>query len=92
MTVYPRSDVVVIRHRGGTYTGAIALLPNRVEEADIGEVVAIGPGRRMKRGFVPTTIKPGDKVIYSQHLHEKAKLDGDRLLICRETDIIGVCE
>jgi chaperonin GroES len=56
-----------------------------------GEVVAVGPGGRDEAGKpIPIDIKSGDKVLFGKWSGTKIKLDGEELLIIKESDIMGV--
>jgi chaperonin GroES len=56
-----------------------------------GEIVAVGPGGRDENGkLVPIDVKAGDKVLFGKWSGTEVKLDGDELLIMKESDIMGV--
>jgi chaperonin GroES len=95
MTFRPLHDRVVIRRvesedktRGGI------IIPDTVKEKpQEGEVVAVGPGTRDESGkLVPLDLKAGDRVLFGKWSGTEVKIDGQELLIMKETDIMGVIE
>ena len=63
------------------------------EKPDVGEVVAVGEGRRNKAGErVALDVKVGDKVIFGKYSGQTVKVDGEELLVMREEDIFGIVE
>src|ERR1700733_8208399 len=58
-----------------------------------GEVVAVGPGARDENGkLVPTELKPGERILFGKWSGTEVKIDGEDLLIMKETDVMGVIE
>ncbi|MEA2758330.1 MAG: chaperonin GroES, partial [Methylobacteriaceae bacterium] len=58
-----------------------------------GEVIAVGPGARDEAGkVVPLDLKAGDRVLFGKWSGSEIKLDGEDLLIMKESDIMGVIE
>ena len=58
-----------------------------------GEVVAVGPGARNEQGaVVALDVKAGDRVLFGKWSGTEVKLDGEELLIMKESDIMGVVE
>ena len=58
-----------------------------------GEVVAVGPGARDEQGkVVPLDVKAGDRVLFGKWSGTEVKIDGEDLLIMKESDILGVLE
>src|SRR5262245_47366654 len=71
--------------------GGIIIPDTAKEKPSQGEVVAGGPGRRDENGkLIPIDIKTGDKVLFGKWSGTEVKLDGDELLIMKESDIMGV--
>jgi chaperonin GroES len=70
------------------------IIPDTAKEKPMqGEVVAVGPGGRDEAGkLVPIELKAGDKVLFGKWSGTEVKLDGDELLIMKESDILGVLE
>ena len=58
-----------------------------------GEVIATGPGARNEQGtVVDLAVKPGDRVLFGKWSGTEVKLDGEELLIMKESDLMGVIE
>ncbi len=58
-----------------------------------GEIVAVGPGARDEKGtLVPLDVKKGDRILFGKWSGTEIKLDGDDLLIMKESDIMGIIE
>ena len=56
-----------------------------------GEILAVGPGARNEKGeIVPPDVKPGDRVLFGKWSGTEIKIDGEELLIMKESDIMGV--
>ena len=74
-------------------TGGI-IIPDTVQEKPMqGEVVAVGPGARDDAGkVVPLDVKSGDRVLFGKWSGSEVKLDGEDLLIIKESDILGILE
>mgnify|MGYP001189296542 CR=1 FL=1 len=90
---HPLSDRVVIKaHDAEEKTASGIILPDTAQEKpQIGEVVAIGPGKVNDAGsLVKMTVKKGDKVLYGKYSGTEVSHDGDDLLIMRESDILAI--
>ncbi len=71
--------------------GGIIIPDTAKEKPQEGEVVAVGPGGRDENGkLVPMDLKTGDRVLFGKWSGTEVKLDGDELLIMKESDIMGV--
>src|SRR5438132_11579207 len=71
--------------------GGIIIPDTAKEKPSQGEVVAIGPGGRDEAGkLIPMDIKAGDKVLFGKWSGTEIKLDGEELLIMKESDVMGV--
>jgi chaperonin GroES len=58
-----------------------------------GEIIAVGPGARDEKGtLVPLDVKKGDRILFGKWSGTEIKLDGDDLLIMKESDIMGIIE
>jgi chaperonin GroES len=70
------------------------IIPDTAKEKPMqGKVVAVGPGARGEDGKLqPIGVKVGDKVLYGKWSGTEVKIDGEDLLIVKETDILGVVE
>ena len=95
MSIRPLHDrVVVKRVEAEEKTASGIVLPgSAAEKPDVGEVVAVGEGRRNKAGErVALDFKVGDKVIFGKYSGQTVKVDGEELLVMREEDIFGIVE
>ena len=95
MSIRPLHDrVVVKRVEAEEKTASGIVLPgSAAEKPDVGEVVAVGEGRRNKAGErVALDVKVGDKVIFGKDSGQTVKVDGEELLVMREEDIFGIVE
>jgi chaperonin GroES len=84
--------VVVKRIDAETKTkGGIIIPDSAKEKPQEGEVVAVGPGGRDEAGkLTPIDVKAGDRVLFGKWSGTEIKLDGQELLIMKESDIMGV--
>ena len=63
------------------------------EKPQEGEVVAVGPGGRDEAGkLIPIDLKAGDRVLFGKWSGTEVKIDGEELLIMKESDVMGVLE
>jgi chaperonin GroES len=95
MTFRPLHDrVVVKRIEAETKTlGGIIIPDTAKEKPQEGEVVAVGPGGRDDSGkLIPLDLKAGDRVLFGKWSGTEVKIDGQDLLIMKESDILGVIE
>jgi chaperonin GroES len=95
MKFRPLHDRVVIRRlEGEEKTKGGIIIPETVKEKpQEGEVVAVGPGARDDSGkLTPIELKPGDCVLFGKWSGTEVKIDGEELLIMKETDVMGVIE
>ena len=73
--------------------GGIIIPDTAAEKPQQGEIVAAGPGARDETGkLVPLDVKKGDKVLFGKWSGTEVKVDGQELLIMKESDIIGILE
>ena len=71
--------------------GGIIIPDTAKEKPQEGKVVQVGPGKRDEAGkLVPMEVKKGDKVLFSKYGGTEITLDGEKMLIMREDDILGV--
>ena len=70
------------------------IIPDTAKEKPMeGEVIAVGPGARNEQGqIVALDVKAGDKILFGKWSGTEVKLDGEELLIMKESDIMGVIE
>ena len=95
MKFRPLHDRVVIRRiEGEEKTKGGIVIPDTVKEKpQEGEVIAVGPGARDESGkLLPMDLKKGDRVLFGKWSGTEVKIDGEDLLIMKETDIMGVIE
>jgi chaperonin GroES len=95
MKFRPLHDRVVVRRIDeDTKTAGGIIIPDTVKEKPMqGEVIAVGPGARDERGqIVPLELKKGDRVLFGKWSGTEVKLDGQDVLIMKESDILGVIE
>jgi chaperonin GroES len=93
MNLKPLADRVVVRpSQAEERTKGGIIVPDTAKEKPVwGEVVAVGPGRVSDEGkTVPMQIKAGDKVLYGKYSGTEVTVDGDELLIMRESDIFAI--
>jgi chaperonin GroES len=89
----PLHDRVVVRRiRAEEKTKGGIIIPDTAQEKpQEGEVVAVGPGGRDEAGkLVPMDLKSGDRVLFGKWSGTEVKIDGEELLIMKESDIMGV--
>ncbi|HJU76585.1 MAG TPA: co-chaperone GroES [Sphingomicrobium sp.] len=95
MKFRPLHDRVVVRRvEEDTKTAGGIIIPDTAKEKPMqGEVIAVGPGARNEKGeVVPPDVKPGDRVLFGKWSGTEVKIDGEELLIMKESDILGVIE
>ena len=93
MKFRPLHDRVVVKRLEGEEKskGGIIIPDSAKEKPQEGEVVAVGPGARDESGkLVPLDVKAGDRVLFGKWSGTEVKLDGQDLLIMKESDIMGV--
>ena len=95
MKFRPLHDRVVLKRieEEAKTAGGIIIPDTAKEKPQQGEVVAVGPGARNEKGdLVPLDVKAGDRVLFGKWSGTEVKLDGEELLIMKESDIMGVIE
>jgi chaperonin GroES len=95
MKFRPLHDRVVVRRlEEDTKTSGGIIIPDTVKEKPMqGEVIAVGPGARDDAGkVVPLEVKAGDRVLFGKWSGTEVKIDGQELLIMKESDILGIIE
>ncbi len=89
----PLHDRVVVKRieAEGKSKGGIIIPDTAKEKPQEGEVVAVGPGGRDENGkLIAMDLKAGDRVLFGKWSGTEVKLDGEELLIMKESDIMGV--
>src|SRR6202023_1408537 len=95
MAFRPLHDrVVVKRLEGEEKTKGGIIIPDTVKEKpQEGKIFAVGPGGRDETGkLVPLEVKAGDRILFGKWSGTEVKIDGEDLLIMKESDILGVVE
>jgi len=95
MKFRPLHDRVVVRRieQEEKTTGGIIIPDTAKEKPQEGEVVAVGPGTRSEDGKLhPLDVKAGERVLFGKWSGNEVKIDGEELLIMKESDIMGVIE
>lgn len=95
MNIRPLQDRVVVRRteEETKSAGGIVLPGSAAEKPSQGEVLAVGPGKKLDSGSVqPVDLKAGDKVLFGQYAGNTVKIDGEELLIMNESEVFGVVE
>ena len=95
MKFRPLHDRIVVKRIDAEQksAGGIIIPDTAKEKPQEGEVIAVGPGARNERGeLVAVDLKPGDRVLFGKWSGTEVKLDGQELLIMKESDVMGVIE
>ena len=95
MKLRPLQDRVLIRpiEREAKTAGGIIIPDSAQEKPMEGRIVAAGPGARAEDGSVsPLDVKVGDRVLFGKWSGTEVKIDGEELLIMKESDIMGIIE
>jgi chaperonin GroES len=93
MKFRPLQDRVLIRRvTAEAKTAGGIIIPDTAQEKPMeGEIVAVGPGARSEDGKIhPLDVKAGDRVLFGKWSGTEIKLDGEDLIIMKETDILGI--
>ena len=95
MKFRPLHDRVLIRRvESEEKTIGGIIIPDTAKEKPMeGEVIAVGPGARGEDGKIqPMDVKAGDRVLFGKWSGTEVKLDGEELIIMKESDIMGVLD
>ena len=95
MKFRPLHDRVVVRRlEAEEKTAGGIIIPDTAKEKPMeGEIIAAGPGARDEAGkLVPLDVKAGDKILFGKWSGTEVKLDGEDLMIMKESDIMGIIE
>jgi chaperonin GroES len=93
MKFRPLHDRVVVRRVEAELktAGGIIIPDTAQEKPQQGEVVAVGPGARGDDNeLIPLDVKPGDRILFGKWSGTEVKIDGEDLLIMKESDIMGI--
>ena len=95
MNFRPLHDRVLVRRveQEAKTTGGI-IIPDTAQEKPMeGDVIAVGPGVRGEDGQVhPLDVKVGDRVLFAKWSGTEVKIDGEELIIMKESDVIGIID
>ncbi|MNL21731.1 10 kDa chaperonin 2 [compost metagenome] len=95
MAFRPLHDRVVVRRieANEKTAGGIIIPDTAKEKPSEGEVIAVGPGARDERGeLVAIDLRAGDRVLFGKWSGTEVRIDGEDLIIMKESDILGVIE
>ena len=92
VTVSPLADRVVVRSLEGheQTRGGLFIPDTAKEKPQEGEILAVGPGRFDDGKRVPMEVKVGDKVLFGKYSGTEVTIDGEALLMLRESDVLAV--
>lgn len=94
LNIKPLQDRVVIRpleEVAHTTPGGIVIPDSAQEKSQLGEVVAVGPGKLSDEGkAIPVGVKVGEKVFHAKYGGTNVKIDGEEYIILKEEDILAV--
>ena len=91
MKLKPLQDRLIVQAVEEEETTASGIvLPDTAKEKPIqGEVLAVGPGRREKGELVPLELKVGDRVVYGKYSGTQVELEGEEIILIKESDVIA---
>jgi len=95
MSIRPLQDRVVVRRleEETKSAGGIVIPDSATEKPSQGEVLAVGPGKKLDNGSVQEVdLKAGDKILFGQYAGSTVKMEGEELLIMTESEVFGVIE
>ena len=95
MKFRPLHDRVVVKRidAEAKTAGGIIIPDTAKEKPQEGEIVAVGPGARDEQGKLqPLDLKAGDRVLFGKWSGTEVKIDGEELMIMKESDVMGVIE
>ena len=95
MKLRPLDDRVVIKQSEAKEktAGGIYLPDTAKEKPQIGKVIATGPGKLLDNGKrSPTSVKKNDEVIYGKYMGNEIEIEGEKYVILKESDLLGIVE
>lgn len=95
MAIKPLEDRILVKPtESESKTASGIYLPESAKEKPVrGEVVALGPGKRLDNGNrAQMSVRKGDTVVYGKYAGTEVELKGEKLLILRETELLGVID
>ncbi len=94
MTITPLADRVLVKPSEDLEeksSGGIIIPDTAKEKPMKGEIREVGSGRQTEDGkVIPMTVKKGDKILYGKYSGTEIKIDGEELLIMRESDVLAI--
>ena len=95
MKLRPLDDRVIVKQSQAEdkTSGGIILPDTAKEKPQIGKIIATGPGKTLDNGELKKmSVKKNDKIIYAKYIGNDVENDGEKYVILRETDILGIVE
>ena len=95
MKLRPLQDRVVIKQSEAEEktSGGIILPDTAKEKPQIGKIIAVGPGKLLEDGKrSEMNVKKNDEVIYARYIGSEVDVDGEKFVVLRESDILGIIE
>ena len=95
MKIRPLHDRILVKRidEESKTKGGIIIPDTAKEKPQEGEIIAVGPGSRDDDGkVVPLDVKSGDRVLFGKWSGSEVKIDGEELLIMKESDLLGILE
>lgn len=95
MEIRPLNDRVIVKRieKERQTASGIVIPDSAAEKPEQGEVMAVGPGKRLSDGTIQLMeIKVGDKVLFGKYAGQMVKVDDEELLVLREDDIVAIIE
>jgi chaperonin GroES len=84
------SDNVIVRPEPEHYAGVVHLLEQHARVLDRGVVVSVGEGKPSPQGYwLPTSLQPGDVVVFQRQAGHLTRIDGEQLRVMTEDDVFG---
>jgi chaperonin GroES len=93
MKFTPLHDRVLVRRIEGEEKtkGGLIIPDSAKEKPSEGEILSVGPGSRKDSGeLIPMSVKPGDRILFGKWSGTEVTLEGDELIIMKESDILGI--
>lgn len=95
MKFVPLQDRILVRRIDvDEKTAGGIIIPDTAKEKPMqGEVIAVGPGARTEKGeILPMEVKAGDRIVFGKWSGTEVKIDGEDLVIMKESDVLGILE
>jgi len=96
MNIKPLGDKIIVKPVGREeITSSGIVLPDTVdkEKPEQGEVIAVGPGKRLDSGEIaPVSVKVGDRIVFRKYSPDEITVDGKEVLVISESDVVGIIE